>query len=168
MSQPSASIPSAVSPAVAAQPGSAPSPYGAGGTAAGASFVKAPSAQVPLAVPSLGDTSSRELAALAEAAGTLWIQGATVATQTFGDLSYHDVNGRPCFLRVLPFRPHPEHIYSAYSSVGGVHLAACAYAECDRDDKRAEALLWFANKNGRSGGGAASAAVWAFCGDRLL
>jgi hypothetical protein len=99
---------------------------------------------------------------------TLDAEGATIATQTFGDLSYHDANGRPCFLRVLPFRPHPEHIYSAYSSVAGVHLAACAYAECDRDDKRAEALRWFANKNGISGGGAANAAVWAFCGDRLL
>ena len=100
---------------------------------------------------------------------TLKGRGAGNIDQTFGDLTYADAQGRQCFLRVLPFRPLPEHLYGAYSAGGDVHLSACAYAECDVKDQRAQALRWFAEKSGiGAGGGAANMAVWAFCGDSLL
>jgi TIR domain len=99
---------------------------------------------------------------------TLKARGASDIKQVFGDLTYKDADDRQCFLRVLPFRPQPEHVFSAYNSGGQAHLAACAYPECEPKDARAKALRWFAEKRGISGGGAANAAVWAFCGDKLL
>jgi hypothetical protein len=100
---------------------------------------------------------------------TLKTRGASNIKRMLGDLTYDDAEGRECFLRVLPFRPQPEQVYGAYNSGGRAHLAACAYPECEPNDARAKALRWLADKSAISGGGgAANAAIWAFCGDKLL
>jgi len=100
---------------------------------------------------------------------TLDKQGAKNIKQTFGDLTFADEDGKPCFLRVLPFRPLPEHIYQVYADSGRTHRSICAYAECDIQDVRAQALRWLAEKTGIvTQVGAANSALWAFCGDALL
>jgi TIR domain len=97
---------------------------------------------------------------------TLIRQGATGFTQTFGDVSYQDCAGKSCFVRVLPFRPGPEHIHQAYKDGGSVFLAACAYAESNLTDSRAEALRWLARKDHTTLQPAqCNSALWAFCGD---
>jgi hypothetical protein len=93
-------------------------------------------------------------------------EGATNISQAFGDLTFADKKDQSCFVRVLPFRPLPEHLYGAYTGNVGKHLSLCAYAECDVKDERAKALQWFANKSGT--GTEAGAALWAFCGGTLL
>jgi hypothetical protein len=100
---------------------------------------------------------------------TLEKKGAKNINQAFSDLTFADQSGKSCFLRVLPFRPLPEHLYRAYKDGGSTHLSVCAYAECDVLDLRAQALRWFAEKTGiGSQVGAANSALWAFCGETLL
>lgn len=96
---------------------------------------------------------------------TLDKRGASNISQAFGDLTFTDKDGKSCFVRVLPFRPLPEHLFRAYTDSGSPDFSLCAYAECDLTDVRAEALRWFAKK---TGSGAASSALWAFCGGTLL
>lgn len=96
---------------------------------------------------------------------TLGKRGASNISQAFGDLTFTDHDGKSCFVRVLPFRPLPEHLFRAYTDSGSPDFSLCAYAECDLKDVRAEALRWFAKK---TGSGTASSALWAFCGGSLL
>lgn len=100
---------------------------------------------------------------------TLDKQGATNISQTFGDLTFYNNAGKPCFLRVLPFRPLPEHLYRAYADGGLTDLSLCAYSECDVRDVRAQALRWLAEKNEMNPQvGAAKSTLWAFCGEALI
>jgi hypothetical protein len=96
-------------------------------------------------------------------------EGATVLSQTFGDITYTNSAGKHCFLRVLPFRPNPEHIHAAYQDGGSIFLSACAYAESDLTDARAKALRWLAAKDfTQMGSGDCNNSLWAFCGDIRL
>jgi TIR domain len=97
---------------------------------------------------------------------TLEKQDAKNISQAFGDLTFDAIGGQKCFLRVLPFRPRPEQLYGAYTDGKSKHLSLCAYPESDVKDSRAEALRWFAEKSGT--GAQAGAALWAFCGGKLL
>jgi hypothetical protein len=100
---------------------------------------------------------------------TIGKQGASGVKQAFGDLTFADNQGKQCFLRVLPFRPLPEHLYGAYTAGGTPYLSLCAYSECDAKDVRAEALRWFATKTGmRMTRGAANSELWAFYGAEKL
>jgi hypothetical protein len=100
---------------------------------------------------------------------TLDKRGAKNIKQAFGDFTFTDENDKPCFLRVLPFRPLPEHIYQVYADSGRTYRSICGYAECDTEDARARALRWLAEKTGIvTPVGAANSALWASCGDTLL
>jgi len=100
---------------------------------------------------------------------TLEQRQASNITQSFGDLTCHDKAGRTYFVRVLPFRPLPEHLYRAHAEAGRTHLSVCAYAECDVQDERAQALRWLAQKTEMTGSdGATNNALWAFCGETVL
>jgi len=92
-------------------------------------------------------------------------------SHVLGDFTFKDKNGKPCFLRALPFRPLPEHLRQAYidSRRPDLSVCLCAYAECDVKDARAEALRWFAEKAGTgTKDETATNSLWAFCGGILL
>lgn len=100
---------------------------------------------------------------------TIQQKNALNITQSFGDLTYNDVVGKTYFVRVLPFRPLPEHLYRAYADGRHTELSVCAYPECDVEDARAKALRWLAEKTDISStGGAKNNELWAFCGETLL
>jgi hypothetical protein len=94
--------------------------------------------------------------------------GPVSRTRTFGDLTYREQKRRPCFVRILPFRPRPENIREAYLSAKGGYLSACAYEECDPHDARAAALRWLAKKTASDRGFPRNTLLWAFYGDKLL
>lgn len=97
------------------------------------------------------------------------LPGATPVGGAFGpaDLAYQDGSG-PAFVRVLPFRPRPEHIRQA--CIDGVkhgQVGGCFYAENDPDDPRAEALRWLANAKRKLDPKLSDGWVWASLGAKL-
>src|SRR5262249_32926025 len=101
--------------------------------------------------------------------GQLGQNGQVAARRVSGDLKFRDDKGHRCFLRILPFRPLPEHIRDAYEAAGDKsHLTVCAYEECDLNDKRAKALRWLASKTESARGFPRKNILWPFCGGELL
>ena len=99
------------------------------------------------------------------------LPGATpiVGTTSPGDLAWSDTSGTKSFVRVLPFRPRPEHIRRAcedgvrHGTIGG-----CFYAENDPYDPRAQSLRWLANATRPPDPLISDGHVWASCGGVLL
>jgi hypothetical protein len=101
-------------------------------------------------------------------------QKAASAQWSFNEVTFENSGKETCFLRVLPFRPLPEHIYAAYNDAAAFHVSVCAYPESDPKDPRATALRWLADKTYLPAQTPAAlsqvsrSVLWAFCGADLL
>lgn len=90
-----------------------------------------------------------------------------------GDFLLRDARGRRCFVRVLPFRPRPEHLHAACDA-GRAHptrlqLAGCLYAENDSGDPRFQAMRWLADASARRRRDRGPQPhLWPMCGGRVL
>jgi hypothetical protein len=83
------------------------------------------------------------------------------------DLAYQDARGL-AFVRVLPFRPRPEHIRQA--CIDGVQhgqVGGCFYAENDPLDPRAAALRWLTNAERKRDPMLSDGWIWASAGGKL-
>lgn len=87
-----------------------------------------------------------------------------------GDFIFQDVSRGIRFVRVLPFRPRPEHLHEACQK--GQHLgyaeAGCLYAENDLSDPRVKAMRWLTDTAGAISGSLTQPRLWPYCGGEEL